>query len=786
MLDTKQQYKLRKFVNELKQYRGRHTEFVSVYIPAGYDIIKIIQHLAQEQGTASNIKDKTTRLNVQDSLERMIRHLRLYSKTPENGLAAFAGNIASQEGKQDIKIWSIEPPVPVNVRMYRCDQTFGLGPLEEMMQINEIYGLIVMDNRESTIGFLRGKSIQVVRDFTSSVPGKVKVGGWCLDPESLVYLDDGRIVPIKEVSKNNIVSGFNFENTLINNSKVLGSSITKHKKILKIITGYPRLEIDSSSNHTFFVWNKGKISEKTASELKIDEDFLLMPEKIDFNGELQRLNYKGDNSTKLPVILTEDLARFVGYMIGDGSYDKDNRIELVEQREDVARYYESLTYNIFGKKPSFRYRNDKHYYEIRLNSRNIVRFVKNQFPEKKYCETSLVPTKIMLSKNEVVASFLKGIYDAEAYPVKDEVGIAMKNKSLVNQVRLLLLRFSIIGSFCYAGRGKWVIRITDKESLINFKNYIGFVAEDKIVKLNKLIELTTERNNIRQVTPSGKWIRGLIEQFGYLKQDFKSASMFLCNKRAMSKGVFGRVFLNRLKTEVELYEELKKVVDYPLIPIKIKKIQVIEGENELIDISVQGKNFFANGILVHNSQQRYARLREEAANEFYKRIAEVANIEFAAVGKDLKGILIGGPGPTKETFANGDYLHNELKKKIVAIKDITYTDEQGLHELVEKSHDTLAEAEIIKEKEILNEFFTLLSTNSDKVLYGADDIIKALDYGAVDRILISEAFPRIDEFEEKANAVGTKVFIVSVETKEGVQLRDLGGVGAILRYAINL
>src|SRR3989344_8943884 len=146
MLDTKQQYKLRKFVNELKQYRGRHTEFVSVYIPSGYDLNKIIQHLAQEQGTASNIKDKTNRLNVQDALERMIRHLRIYNRTPENGLAAFSGNIASQEGKQDIQVWSIEPPVPVGIRMYRCDQTFVLGPLEEMMSINEIYGFIVFSN----------------------------------------------------------------------------------------------------------------------------------------------------------------------------------------------------------------------------------------------------------------------------------------------------------------------------------------------------------------------------------------------------------------------------------------------------------------------------------------------------------------------------------------------------------------------------------------------------------------------------------------------------------------
>src|SRR3989344_4217459 len=363
MLDTKQQYKLRKFVNELKQIRGRHTELVTVYIPSGYDINKIIQHLMQEQGTASNIKDKTTRQHVIDSLERMVRHLRLFKQTPPNGLAAFAGNIASQEGKTDIKIWSIEPPVPINIRMYRCDQTFVLDELESMMMIKDTFGIVVMDNREATIGLIKGKSIQVIKQIGSNVPGKLKVGGF--------------------------------------------------------------------------------------------------------------------------------------------------------------------------------------------------------------------------------------------------------------------------------------------------------------------------------------------------------------------------------------------------------------------------------------SQARYARLREEAANEFYKRIAAIINTEFLALGKDLKGILIGGPGPTKEHFLNGDYVNNELKKKVIAVRDVAYTDESGLHELLEKSHDALAQEEIIKEKKLVQELMEMLAKNSEKVAYGFNDVKKALEYGAVEKLLISEDFNRIDELEELASKTGATFFLVSTETKEGMQLKELGGVAALLRYALD-
>ena len=440
MLDTKQQYKLRKFINELKQYRGRHTEFVSVYIPTGYDLNKIIQHLAQEQGTASNIKDKTNRLNVHDALERMIRHLRIYTKTPENGLAAFSGNIASQEGKQDIKIWSIEPPTPVTIRLYRCDHIFVLEPLEGMLVTNDVYGLLVMDNREATLGLLKGKSIQVIRDFSSSVPGKVKVGGWCLDPETLVCSSNGDIVRIADLKNNSEVKCFDINNEAVQNSLVFGKSIIKHEQVLKIITGAPLLEIKSSLNHTFFVIDGNKIKEKLASELKVG-DCLLTPEKIEVNGETQYISYSGNNSTKLPSILTCDLARLIGYAIGDGSYDKDNRLELVEAREDVAKYYSELIYSLFGKKSTFRFRKDKNYWEVRINSRNIVRFLKSQFPEKKYCEDSEVPIKIMRSKDDVVASFLKGLFDAEGFVDKDEATLTMKNKPLVAKIHLLLLRF---------------------------------------------------------------------------------------------------------------------------------------------------------------------------------------------------------------------------------------------------------------------------------------------------------------------------------------------------------
>lgn len=176
-ISSSQKLKLKKFINELASFRARHTELVSVYIPAGYDINKISNHLSQEKGTAENIKSSQTRNNVKDALERMIQHLKLYKVTPPHGLAIFSGNVAEKLGDSDVQVWSLEPPIPLKMRLYRCDKVFVVDILEKMLETDEIYGLVVMDRREGNLALLKGKVIVPLITTTSNVPGKTKAGG---------------------------------------------------------------------------------------------------------------------------------------------------------------------------------------------------------------------------------------------------------------------------------------------------------------------------------------------------------------------------------------------------------------------------------------------------------------------------------------------------------------------------------------------------------------------------------------------------------------------------------
>ena len=185
------------------------------------------------------------------------------------------------------------------------------------------------------------------------------------------------------------------------------------------------------------------------------------------------------------------------------------------------------------------------------------------------------------------------------------------------------------------------------------------------------------------------------------------------------------------------------------------------------------------------SATRFERIREGAAKEFFTKLGEYVKENFLN-NKDLKGIIVGGPGMTKNEFVDGNYITDQVKRKIIAVRDLSYTGEYGIQELVDKSQDVLAKEEISQEKYIMKKFFGKLSTNPNEVAYGEAQVRKVLEMGAVEILLLSEEVDdnKIEEFETIAEQFGTKVEIISTETREGVQLKEMGMFAAILRYEL--
>ncbi|MGA2913922.1 MAG: peptide chain release factor aRF-1 [Methanoregula sp.] len=235
------------------------------------------------------------------------------------------------------------------------------------------------------------------------------------------------------------------------------------------------------------------------------------------------------------------------------------------------------------------------------------------------------------------------------------------------------------------------------------------------------------------------------------------------------------------------------------------------------------------------SAARFGRLREIAINEFYTKVGERSSAIFLAE-KDFferfKGVLIGGPSPTKEEFEAGSYLHHEIQKKIIGLFDVAYTNEDGLAELVDAAKDALKGMGVVKEKEFMQRFLKELVKDAGLAAYGEESIRKNLEIGAVDTLLLSanlrksrlrvkcqscdythertinvepgktvrdidlgscpkctapiileEETDIIDELAKLADASSAKVEIISDDFEEGsILFTAFGGIAAILRY----
>jgi peptide chain release factor subunit 1 len=235
------------------------------------------------------------------------------------------------------------------------------------------------------------------------------------------------------------------------------------------------------------------------------------------------------------------------------------------------------------------------------------------------------------------------------------------------------------------------------------------------------------------------------------------------------------------------------------------------------------------------SARRFERLREMRLQEYFRRVGEHANEIFLPID-NLKGLIIGGPGPTKYDFEKGDYLNYQLKEKIIDTVDTAYVDEQGVKEIVDKAPEIMRKIRYIEERQIMQQFLYEIGHDTGLATYGEEAVRKALEAGAVKTLLLSEGIdiarvkvkcsacgyeeqqtvkgPMLTSFEQnlvgkpcpkcKAPSLGiiekqelienfaqlaeytnTGVEIISDETEEGQMLKNsFGGIAALLRFKL--
>jgi peptide chain release factor subunit 1 len=171
------QHKIRKLIAWLSAKEAKGKELVSLYIPSNKSIDDVIANLKKESDFAVN-KSENEQNRRQEAFKKVIQHLKLYSRLPENGLAMFAGAFVTDNvGTEVLHLEEIIAPEPLSTYLCLVDDHFQLEPLRDLLRDQRIIGLLVVDSKNASFGLLRSGSLQVLTHITSGIPGKTGKGG---------------------------------------------------------------------------------------------------------------------------------------------------------------------------------------------------------------------------------------------------------------------------------------------------------------------------------------------------------------------------------------------------------------------------------------------------------------------------------------------------------------------------------------------------------------------------------------------------------------------------------
>jgi len=170
-------WKIKKLIKSLEMARGNGTSMISLILPPKDQISRAAKMLADEFGTASNIKSRVNRLSVLSAITSTQQRLKLFSKVPPNGLVIYCGTILTDDNKEKKVNIDFEPFKPINTSLYLCDNKFHTEALQELLESDDKFGFIVMDGNGSLFGTLAGNTREILHKFSVDLPKKHGRGG---------------------------------------------------------------------------------------------------------------------------------------------------------------------------------------------------------------------------------------------------------------------------------------------------------------------------------------------------------------------------------------------------------------------------------------------------------------------------------------------------------------------------------------------------------------------------------------------------------------------------------
>lgn len=171
----------------------------------------------------------------------------------------------------------------------------------------------------------------------------------------------------------------------------------------------------------------------------------------------------------------------------------------------------------------------------------------------------------------------------------------------------------------------------------------------------------------------------------------------------------------------------------------------------------------------------------------------------------LKVIILASPGFTAQALHKAllDVAIKEDNKVIVRNKAkflVVHSSTgylQGLEEILKDPsvQKTLTNTKYAKAAAVFEEFQKVLNEDDDRAWYGPKEVVRAVESGAVKALLLTDSLFRSDDIAvrkhyialaDDAKAQGAEVHVLSTLHDCGVQLEQLTGAAALLKYPVDL
>ncbi len=243
-------------------------------------------------------------------------------------------------------------------------------------------------------------------------------------------------------------------------------------------------------------------------------------------------------------------------------------------------------------------------------------------------------------------------------------------------------------------------------------------------------------------------------------------------------------------------------------PVKVQKKQLLRFQIERLRAAAEaGRQPDILLVVLDDEQATFGLLKQFelqqkatiASGKSGKRFAVDESTEkkyFAEIAEKIKEtkakqVVVAGPGFTRSRFEKFLQEKGKPKEMRFFFAATNSTGVTGLQEMLKGGTlvKVVQNMQLVKETQLVERFLAELGKNSGLAEYGFLQVQKAIEFGAVQQLLVADKFflqnrEQAEKAMQDAERMGAEVHLINAEHEAGQQLFNLGGIAALLRYRI--